>query len=244
MNKYLTGTVIFLCLIVFRVNAQDNSPIANRMPVDTAGSELELGAVAGGENNTFLKKWSFGLNGGYSHRLPNAGTRMDTPYSKHMKKMKAGLSLGAELHHYFWERIGLGIKYNFYNTRGTYGKRTADDIKIQFVGPSVIYRYPLENKTTSILTGFAMGYQSYANDGKVNDNDFKLRGHATGWAVSLGLEQRLSNHLSLNLTGACYLGKSYKLRKESGGVTETIKLTKETFEDLSRAEITLGLRFY
>lgn len=246
MNKYLSVVVILFCLIVCRAHAQDNMLVSNRAAVaDNTGSFAQKAdSVAEGKTPAIETKWSFGLNGGYSYRLPNAGTRQNTQYSKHMKKMKSGLSIGADLHRYLWPRIGLGLKYNFYNTRGTYGTKTADDIKIQFVGPSVVYQYPFQNNTTSVLTGFAMGYQSYGNKGKANGEDFKLRGNAMGWAISLGLEQRLSNHLALNLTGACYLGTSYKFRKESGGTTETIKLSKEKFEDLSRAEITLGLRFF
>lgn len=246
MNKYLTVVVILFCVHVYRASAQGILAVSNTAAVaDKAGSVApKRDSVIEEKTERDAIKWSFGLNGGYGYRLPNAGTRQNTYYSKHMKKMKSGLSIGADLHRHFWPRIGLGLKYNLYSVRGTYGKKTADDIKIQFAGPSVIYQYPFQNQTTSILAGFAMGYQSYANKGKANGEDFKLRGDAMGWAVSLGLEQRLSKHLALNLTGACYLGTSYKFRKESGGVTKTIKLSKEKFEDLSRAELTLGLRFF
>lgn len=248
MNKYLAAFFFLFCLITAGVNAQEvkiaesdslkvvSDSIKKTLPIqtDSLPRQKKLNAQS---------LWSFGLNGGYSYRLPNAGTRSDTPYSKYLRELKTGFSIGADAHKFLWPHIGLGLKYNFYKSRGEFNADFKDDVSIQFIGPSVVYQSPFENGKTSMLAGFAMGYQSYKNNARAYGEDYKLKGNATGWAVSLGLEQKLGEHLALNLSGACYLGTSYKFRKKMAGQTETIKLSREDFEDLSRIEITLGLKF-
>ncbi|MBE9461088.1 outer membrane beta-barrel protein [Dyadobacter subterraneus] len=248
MNKYLAAFIFTFCLITANTQAQEiKTAESDSLKVVLDSTDKSLPALTDSLPKPKMTKpqsaWSFGLNGGYSYRLPNAGTRSDTPYSKYLRGLKTGFSIGADGHKFFWPRVGLGLKYNFYKSKGEYDADFSDDISIQFVGPSFIYQSPFENGKTSVLAGFAMGYQSYKNSARAYGEDFTLRGSATGWAMSLGLEQKLSEHFALNLTGACYLGTSYKFRKQMAGHTETIKLTRENFEDLSRIEITLGLKF-
>lgn len=248
MNKYLAAFFFLFCLIFAGANAQEIK-IAEGDSMKVVSYSIEKTLPIQTDSLPKQKKikaqslWSFGLNGGYSYRLPNAGTRSDTPYSKYLRELKTGFSIGADAHKFLWPHIGLGLKYNFYKSKGEYNADFKDDVSIQFIGPSVVYQSPFENGKTSVLAGFAMGYQSYKNNARAYGEDYKLKGNATGWAVSLGLEQKLGEHLALNLSGACYLGTSYKFRKKMAGQTETIKLSREDFEDLSRIEITLGLKF-
>ena len=247
MNKYFAVFSFLFCLTIsvlktYRAVAGESDSLKICQDCSSDMSAVQADSVFS-FGKPKQSDWSFGLNGGYSYRLPNAGTRSDTPYSKYLRALKTGFSIGADAHKFLWPHIGLGLKYNFYKSKGEYNADFSDDVSIQFIGPSVVYQSPFENGKTSVLAGFAMGYQSYKNNASAYGKDFTLKGSATGWAVSLGLEQKLSEHLALNLSGACYLGTSYKFRKKMAGQTETIKLSRENFEDLSRIEITLGLKF-
>lgn len=249
MNKFLAVIVFLFFIISIPSKAWD---LGNILPKEiTAGENDSLVPVTDtaysvktGTGAALNRKWAFGLSGGYSYRLPNKGARTSAPYSKYLRNLKSGYSLGADLHRFFWKQTGLGLKYNIFKTQGDFDNKNGDDITIQFIGPSAVYQYPLKNNTTSVLAGFAMGYQSYANKGKANGKEFTNKGNAMGWAVSVGLEQKLNNHFALNISGACYLGTSYKFRRKTGGITETVHLSKEKFEDLSRVELTLGLKFF
>ncbi|MCF2443025.1 porin family protein [Dyadobacter sp. CY345] len=246
MNKFLTVSVFLVLIVSGVLRAQDTTGVATENPaVTTQNSPVS-------ENDStkikirlaFNRKWAFGFNGGYSYRLPNKGARTNQPYSKYLRNLKSGYSLGADFHRFTWPQVGLGLKYNIFKSQGDFDNKNGDDITIQFVGPSAVYQYPFKNNTTSVLAGFALGYQSYINKGISDGNDFTNKANAMGWAVSVGLEQKLSNHFALNISGACYLGTAYKFKREAGGVTETINLSKEKFEDLSRVELTLGLKFF
>jgi len=237
MNKYLFASFFFLNLLSGVVKAQDIK--------STEKDSLEFITDSVSQQNKGITraKWSFGLNGGYSYRLPNAGTRSATPYSRYLKKLKTGFSVGVDAHRFIGRHVSLGFKYNIYKSEGKFNAANKDNISIQFVGPSIVYQSPFLNGKTSVLAGFAMGYQAYKNKARSAGEAFSLKGNATGWALTLGLEQKLSDHFALNLSGACYLGTVYQFKKEAAGRTETIKLSSEKFENLSRAELTLGLKF-
>jgi opacity protein-like surface antigen len=237
MNKYLTIFFFLFCLLTGVARAQDIK--------SAEGDSLEFITDSVSLQKPFptRAKWSFGLNGGYSYRLPNAGARSATPYSRYLKELKTGYSIGADAHRFFWQHVGLGLRYNIYKSKDVFNTATKDNISIQFVGPSVVYQFPFPNGKTAVLTAFAMGYQSYRNKGRSNGEDFSLKGNATGWALTLGLEQKLSDHFAINISGACYLGTTYRFKRETAGRTETIKLSNEKFENLLRAELTLGLKF-
>ena len=249
MNKILAAVVFLVFVVSGSLIAQDTTGV---LKADSADIAVDSAVVVTKQIDTvkikiqpvFARKWAFGLSGGYSYRLPNKGARTNAPYSKYLRNLKSGYSIGADLHRLFWQQVGIGLKYNIFKSQGDYDQKNGDDISIQFVGPSVVYQYPFKNNTTSVLAGFAMGYQSYKNSGISAGKDFTNKGNAMGWAVSIGLEQKLSSHFALNISGACYLGTSYEFKREMGGVTETIKLSKEKFEDLSRVELTLGLKFF
>lgn len=236
MKKYFTAVFCFLFLLSGAARALEAGP-SEADSLKFVVDSINL------QKNTARMRWSFGLHGGYSYRLPNAGTRSANPYSRYLKKLKTGYAAGAEAHRFFWPRVGLGLKYNIYKSEGKFDIANKDNIAIQFIGPSAVYQSPFANGKTSVLAGFAMGYQSYKNKGRAAGENFILKGNATGWAVSLGLEQKLSSHLAINLSGACYLGTVYKFERKSANRTETIKLSDEKFENLSRAEVTLGLKF-
>lgn len=246
MNKFY---LLFLFFLIARLaQAQQTDSLSTDTPRIVSDSATHvIDHTAGTVQPNVLpvmqeSVWSFGINGGYSYRLPNAGTRLNTPYSKYLKGLKTGFSIGADVHKYVWRHVGLGLKYNFYHSAGTYDANTNDNISIQFIGPSVTYRSPFANGKTSVLAGFAMGYQSYKNNGRSSGKDVILKSNAAGWAITVGLEQKVSEKLAIHLSGACYLGTSYKMKRKTGGTTETIKLSETEFEELARAEITLGLR--
>ncbi|SEI78246.1 hypothetical protein SAMN04487995_2189 [Dyadobacter koreensis] len=249
MNKILAVIIFLVFLASGPLKAQDTTGVLKADSTfsivdSTMVSEERIDIVKKQIQPVFNRKWAFGLSGGYSYRLPNKGARTNTPYSKYLRNLKSGYSIGADIYRFILPQVALGMKYNLFKSQGDFDKRNSDDITVQFVGPSVLYQHPFKNNTTSVLASFAMGYQSYVNKGMSDSKDFTNRGNAMGWAVSVGLEQKLGNHFALNISGACYLGTSYKFRRKMGGVTETIKLSQEKFEDLSRVELTLGLKFF
>jgi hypothetical protein len=188
-------------------------------------------------------KWQFGLNGGYAYRLFRSRVRATSYEREYTDKMKAGYSFGADAFYFPWKNIGFGVKYNFYKSKAERDIRTSDNITIQFFGAAVAHRKIFPNDKTSILSAFWAGYQPYKNVARHIGQDYTMKANTMGWGLSVGIEQRISPQFALSLTGSGYMGSIYKYKKNSKGRTETVKFSYDEFEDLSRAEITLGLKF-
>ena len=193
-------------------------------------------------HKTIQPKWRFGVNGGYAYRLFRPKLK-STPYElKYIEELKSGYSIGADVFYFPWDRVGFGLKYDVYKSKGERDIRTKDDITIQFIGASVAHRKFFENQKTAIISAFWMGYQPYRNVTRFIGQDYTMNASTMGWGVSVGIDHKIAKRLALSLEASCFLGSIYKFKKQNEGQTEIIKLSKDSFEDLSRAEITIGLK--
>ena len=213
-----------------------------------AGNDAKKETVKKTENTDdsvekILPEWRFGINGGYAYRLFRPRLQ-STPYElKYIDELKSGYSFGADAFYFPWQKVGLGLKYDVYKSKGERDIRTKNDISIQFIGASAAHRMLFQNKKTVVVTAFWLGYQPYQNVTRSVGQDYTLKANTMGWGVSIGLSHVITEKLALNFGASCHMGTVYKFRKEAKGRTETINLSKDNFEDLSRAELTIGLKF-
>ena len=190
-----------------------------------------------------LSKWQFGINGGYAYRLFKPRIKSTSYELKYIDELKSGYSYGAELYYFHWKKVGFGLKYDVYKSKAERDIRTKDNITIQFLGPSVVHRKVFPNQKTSILSAFWLGYQPYRNVARYIGQDYVLKGRTMGWGVSVAIDHKITEKLALNFGASCFMGSIYKYKKEIKGRTEMVDLSKDNFEDLSRAEFTIGLKF-
>lgn len=210
---------------------------------DTIAADTSITIIVGDGVKPKLSKWQFGVNGGYAYRLFKPRIK-STPYElKYVNELKSGYSLGAELYYFHWQKVGFGLKYDVYKSKAERDIRTKNDITIQFLGPSVVHRTIFPSQKTSILSAFWLGYQPYKNVAKFIGQDYTMKGRTMGWGVSVAIDHKITEKLAINFTAACFMGSIYKYKKEIKGRTETVNLSKDSFEDLSRAEFTVGLKF-
>lgn len=187
--------------------------------------------------------WQFSINGGYAYRLFKPRIK-STPYEKeYIDNLKSGYSLGADLFYFPWKKVGFGLKYDRFNSKGKRDIRTKDDITIEFMGASVAHRLMFQNNRTSVLTAFWLGYQPYRNEFMFIGQNYKSYARTMGWGVSVSLDHRITQKLALSFSASCFMGSFYKYEQELKGSTRTIHLARDRFEDLSRAEFTVGLKF-
>ena len=190
-----------------------------------------------------LPEWRFGINGGYAYRLFRPRLQ-STPYElKYIDELKSGYSFGADAFYFPWQKAGFGLKYNVYKSKGERDIRTKNDISIQFIGASAAHRMLFQNKKTVVVTAFWLGYQPYQNVTRFVGQDYTLKANTMGWGVSVGVYHPLGKKLAISAGLSCFMGSIYKFKKEIKGRTEIVNLSKDSFEDLSRAEFTIGLKF-
>lgn len=231
-----------------------SKPIANTTSADTliqikqeenqiVDSDTNIRITAGDLIEPELSKWQFSVNGGYAYRLFKPQIR-STPYERdYIDKLKSGYSLNADVFYFPWKKIGFGLKYDRFQSKGERDIRTKDDITIQFIGASVAHKLVFQNERTSVITAFWMGYQPYKNKFMFVGQDYTSKAQTMGWGVSVGLDYKITRNLALNFAASCFMGTIYKYEQELKGSSRTIHLARNRFEDLSRAAFTVGLKF-
>lgn len=194
-------------------------------------------------DTTTWTKWQAGVHIGYGHRLFRSVVSATDYERLYDQKLKPGIIAGAEAFYFPWKSVGFGLRYDFYLNRAERDIKTHDKVNIQFLGAGVAHRKIFSNHSTSLLTSFLVGYQPYRNAARYVGQDYKLNANTMGWAVSVGIDHRISQSLAIGLTGSCMMGSVFKFQKTSKGRTEVINLSHHEQEDLSRASVSLALKF-
>ena len=221
----------------------DTLIFAEQPGAKVTATDTSITLIVGDVVPAVISKWQFGINAGYAYRLFKPRIKA-TPYQlKYIDEIKSGYSFGFDVYYFHWKHVGVGFKYDIYKSRGVRDFRTKDDITIQFLGLSVAHRAFLLNDRTSLISAFWLGYQPYRNKAMFVGQNYTLNANTMGWGVSVGVDQKISPKLAIGLTGSCFISSAYKVSKQFKGVTETINLPTGIFEDLSRVELTLGLKF-
>jgi hypothetical protein len=230
----------------FYVNDSIRSAEANSFVPD---KELQTNSSAQGMESTMSHdtatwtKWQAGIHVGYARRLFRSAISATDYERLYDQKLKPGISAGAEAFYFPWKSVGFGLRYDFYLNRAERDIKTHDKVNIQFLGLGVAHRKIFSNRSTSLLTSFLVGYQPYHNAARHIGQDYKLNANTMGWAVSVGLDHRISQKLAIGLSGSCMMGSIFKFRKTYKGHTEVVNLSHHEQEDLSRASVSLALKF-
>jgi len=158
----------------------------------------------------------------------------------------------------FTPDIGTGFKYKFFYTSGNvdgiidvqdgvhviytnYGER----IFVNYYGPMAYYqRYLNAAETYRITTTFSFGLSTYRNEAKYLNEYLLLTGRNLGTDYSVNLEYYITDNISLGAELSAFYSVLRKVKITDGTNTQTVDLDKENYENLSRLELSLGIRFY
>jgi hypothetical protein len=209
-------------------------------PKDITASKAE--DLISTESSEWIR-WQTGIRVGYTRRLFRSRISATDYERLYDQKLKPGISAGADAFYFPWKSVGFGLHYDLYINSAERDVRTRDQISIQFLGLGIAHRKIFANQTTSVLSSFLVGYQPYRNKARYMGQDYKLRGNTMGWAVSVGIDQRISKNLAIGLSGNCMLGSVFKFNKTYEGSAEVVNLSHHEQEDLSRASVILSLKF-
>ncbi|WP_149242680.1 outer membrane beta-barrel protein [Dyadobacter sp. 32] len=224
------------------VEAEAKPEKPDSVNVGSEGSSQPIKRVVNQDSVSIQPKWQFGFRGGYANRLFKTGNKFSPGVTKYLKELKSGYSIGASAGYFFWENVNLGLVTDLYGSAATMQDDSRNDaVRIKYIGPQVSHRRVLSSGNGAVYTGFSVGYQGFSNKGQEAGKNFSLTGRSMGWGANVGFDYKISPRASLSLGAACLFGTLYKMTDIN---KETIKLTKDNFEDLSRIALTVGLRFY
>lgn len=222
----------------------------------TAGIALRAQTIVTSDTGAgrLIPKWRIAVQGGGAYRLGRVPSGLDSGMEDYIRKMKLGFDYGADIT-YFFGGIGIGVTYsnshfgNEATITGTYidgtaaRGRMADSIDISFIGPVLSYRWLNQTGRNAFLMSIGFGYLGYQDKAAMIE-EFTLKGWTLGRLLSIGYDFGLSDRLSIGPVLSLITGTltSYKITDELGR-TETQNLDRDSYEGLSHATLTLGLRY-
>jgi len=154
--------------------------------------------------------------------------------------------------------IGAGLRYKFFYTDagveglfdphdglyliyGTY----SETIYVNFAGVSLFYTEPLgRSQKFSVYASWATGLTLYRNEAETFQGNILITGNALGMDRALGLEYLISPSIAVGAELSAFNSLLRKIEMTDGTNTETLELEEENIENLSRFELSLGVRFY
>lgn len=232
---------------------------------------LEISSILSFQNNYYAKpeiprgksmvkhsypKIRIAVQGGWSYRIAKVPVGLESFYEDYIRQLKSGYNLGADFNYFITESLGLGFKYNYFNSKNRIDEvyvenedgsmesgPMEDNININFYGPSLTSRVLSVNKNSAFITAVGLGYLSYKNKAYFIDDNLTISGNTFGMVLDLGYDIGLSEQMALGLQLSFTLGTLRKLEIDYGNYIDTIELESESYENLSRIDLSIGLRF-
>jgi hypothetical protein len=208
-----------------------------------------------------------GLNGGSGYILSStddaeneliamgvSGLKAEAYY----RDLKTGFSGSADATWVFSFGYGAGIRYRFFNTAAvTEGSFDAGDginilfcdyrenIFTNYAGVSLFYQEPVgKKKQFSLYSSLSLGMAFYLNMLEFFTDNLVITGNAPGMDGTIGIECRLTPVISAAAEASVFAATLKKIEITDGEQKESVELPEENYENLSRMEFTLGIRFY
>jgi len=213
------------------------------------------------------KKVRFSLSGGAGYRIGSTQNAEDQMVSQgfafdqaesYYNDMKLGISANADFYLLITPNYGAGIKYKFfYNSSSTEGFIDPQDgvhlyyttyrekIYVNFVGASLFYQQFIgSQKSLELNSALSLGLTTYRDEAEYLRGYYLLTGKNVGADFSIGLEYFITSGISLGADLSAFYSSIRKVKITDGTSTSTIELEKENYENLSRIDLSAGIRIY
>lgn len=172
------------------------------------------------------------------------------------KDLKLGNIANAEATYYFSEKFGAGVKYRFYENSASiedfvdpqdgvnvYYTTFKENIYVNYVAGAFYYEEFSRSRKLKVDVGLSIGYTMYRDEATTLSN-FLLTGKTLGLDCNLGFEYFIRPQFSLYADFATFASTLTKVDYDDGAVKETIKLDKDRNENLSRIDLSIGVKLY
>lgn len=191
------------------------------------------------------------LQGGYSYRLGRIPDGVDEDIKDYYKGLKNGYHLGTDIHYFFNDRNAFGASASFsqaksslsdmvlYDIDGTILAQgdIEDNIRLFYIGPSYFNRSISTDSKRYLLYSLTVGYYTYNDKAIVFDEPVSITGGSFGFGLSMGVDFLTSDDFAIGLQASFLMGWLNKVEVDG------IELDLEESENLSRIDLSIGIRF-
>lgn len=196
------------------------------------------------------------VSSGFSYLSSKSISTDNAEIDKHIKALKSGFHYSIGVNYFRKKNLGVGLKYLGFNTSNsvqnikfidsgnviTYGN-LSDKIGVNFYAASILGKAPLYNNKLELLLGLSVGYVSLKNN-SVYINPIAISGNAVGLLYELGFDYKFNEKWAVGMEMNIFQATMRKYTYESSGTTYTKTLEKDKLENISRFEVSGGVRVY
>jgi hypothetical protein len=264
INKISRNT-IFFDVTTKSVKSSGKLPLSSVLNYTISGKATPEGLKA--VNKDPFERLRLGMNGGPGYLLGSTKKAKDylvslglTPdqVNSYYKDLKLGMNANADLTFLITPNFGAGIKYRFFDTSGSiegfidpqdgvhlFYTTYKEQIYVNYIGGMFFSQQFIgSRKSFKLNSACSFGLTTYRNEAGYLNGYYLLTGKNFGTDVSLGLEYFITSYFSVGVDLSAFYSSIRKVKLTDGTTTTTVDLDKEDYEDLSRLDISFGIRLY
>ena len=202
------------------------------------------------------RTYRFVVDGGMNLITAKTLSTDDKELDKHLNSLKLGYQYGLGAYMFGQKSFGYGLTYKHYfnqNKNDAYlyvdsvnGNRVgelSDRTNINFYAFTLLNRTSFFNDKMDLFLGISGGYLQYKND-NIRLTEMLITGNTFGMLYTVGVDFKSGNKLvfgaDLNLLQATMREYTYDIN----GTKITRSLDKADYENISRIDLSVGLRYY
>ena len=201
-------------------------------------------------------KWRVAMQGGFGYRIGKVQETGNEVIDAHNKKLKTGISYGADVTYHWSDGFGLGLKFNdmhssvkdavtvTYDTGGSESGMYNDVVDLRFIGAVVASRYVSASGKGIFFLDYGAGYLGYVDSGRILSQEIAIKGGTLGACMDIGYDYRLMNNLYLGVSLSSVYGTLSSYTETVSGRSEKHTLGQDQKEGLMHVDLSVGIRYY
>ncbi len=192
-------------------------------------------------------RWHVSIAGGNSIRIAKISPLASNPFEvAHLKGLRNGINYDVQIGHFFNEREGLGVQYNLFRCAketSFWGGHLRDNYALHYIGLNYLMRRELSEVST-LNFSLGSGLSHYNNHAYYQPITMHIKNTSLGFSANGGADFRIAKNLFLggNLRLISGVARSVNVRYNSNPSTTKLRLNENTYENLSRVDLNIGLR--
>lgn len=204
-----------------------------------------------------FSRFRIGLLGGWSYLTGKIPETYDPAIEQYFRKLKSGSHYGGDFDFFISELIGVGLRYRAFRTiqrldnviffnleePGMVTGLLKNDIRVQFIGPTVLAHVASANQKVHFHSGIGVGYVNYQNNAVLVE-DVKFSGESFGLSFEMGVDFKLDKNLAIGIAASSLAATLSAIEQQQEGTHTTFALSGENRENLSRVDVSLSLKWY
>lgn len=196
------------------------------------------------------------VNAGVSYVTAKTLSTDDKVLDKHLDELKLGYHYELGLNYYGDKKIGFGIKHSHFESENKINEylyvdtvlgdkvgERSNRIRTNYYALSFESRTSFFNNNMELLLGVAAGYVHYRNDAMLL-SPMKITGGTIGIQYEFGVDYRITRKIAVGIDIHLLQATMRKYTYEINGTSITRKLDSDKYENISRIDVSGGLRYY